>query len=33
MLEGHLRSVAGEPPAIGETVSLRVDPAGVVFLP
>ena len=33
MLEAHLRSAAGEPPAIGEPVSLAVEPAGVVFLP
>ncbi|HUP83838.1 MAG TPA: ABC transporter ATP-binding protein [Candidatus Limnocylindria bacterium] len=33
LLEAHLRSTAGEPPAIGQEVRLVVDPYGVLFLP
>ena len=33
LLEVHLRSTAGEPPSIGESVSLRVGPSGMLFLP
>jgi thiamine transport system ATP-binding protein len=32
-LEARLRSAAGEVPQAGESVRLRVDPAGVLFLP
>ncbi|MEA2675908.1 MAG: thiamine transport system ATP-binding protein [Chloroflexota bacterium] len=32
-LEAHVRTAAGAPPSIGESVSLRVDPSGVLFLP
>ncbi|MEP7360442.1 MAG: ABC transporter ATP-binding protein [Chloroflexota bacterium] len=32
-LEAHLRSAAGDPPVVGSTVELSVDPAGLQFLP
>jgi thiamine transport system ATP-binding protein len=33
LLEAHLRSGASEPPPIGDSVRLRIDPQGVLFLP
>jgi thiamine transport system ATP-binding protein len=33
LLEAHLRSDAGDPPVIGQSVRLSVDRAGVLFLP
>ena len=33
ILEAHLHSAVGDPPGVGQSVRLSVDPSGVLFLP